>query len=298
MSFAGVAPVLQVPFGDDGDQPVLHNALARLAERLVSLGADGLVVLGLASEAWSLTNPERDAVCATVAQAAGERVPLVAGIEGATALAVDRARRAVGLGASALMVLPPPRATAPEQVAAHFTRVADAAKVPILIQDSPQVTGVELSAQLLIDLSETHPLLRSVKIEAPAAGPKVSRVAAAGLEVVAGWGGLHYLESVRRGAVGCMPGSDLGPAFGEIHRLAAAGSIAAAEDLYGRILPLLSYAAQSLELLILSAKRALVRRGVFPSGAMRQPARELDDQEARTLDALFDRLEEAGVPGW
>lgn len=297
MSFGGVAPVLHVPFGGDPDQSVLHEALARLVERLVAMGVDGLVVLGLASEAWALTDAERDAVCATAAEAAGGRVPLVAGIDGATAVAVDRARRAVERGASALMALPPPRPTGPRAVADHFLSVAQAAGVPILVQDSPQISGIELDADLLIGLAERDPLLRAVKIEAPATGPKVSRVARAGLEVVAGWGGLHYLESLRRGAVGCMPGSDLGAAFGEIHRLAAA-SPPEAEELYRRILPLLSYAAQSLELLILAAKRALMRFDVFPSAALRRPGRELDEEEARTLDELFDRLERERVPGW
>jgi 2-keto-3-deoxy-L-arabinonate dehydratase len=297
MSFAGVAPVLQTPFGDDEDEPVLHQPLAVLAERLVSLGADGLVVLGLASEASALTEAERDAVCATVVEAAGGRVPVIAGIEGATALAVERARQAVRLGASALMALPP-RANGPDRLGDHFLRLADAAGVPVLIQDAPQVTGVELAPQLLLDVAARHPLLRAAKVEAPAAGAKIALLVAEGVEVVAGWGGLHYLESLRRGAVGCMPGSDLGPAFGAIHRLARDGREEAADDLYRTILPLLSYATQSLELLILCAKRALVRSGVFSSGSMRRPARELDAEEASSLDALFDRLADAAVPGW
>lgn len=297
MSFAGVAPVLQTPFGDEAGEPVLHEPLAALAKRLVSLGADGLVVLGLASEAWALTEVERDAVCATVVEAAGGRVPVVAGIDGTTALAVERARRAVALGASALMALPP-RASGPGRLGDHFLRLADAAGVPILIQDSPQVSGVELAPELLLGVAARHPLLRAAKVEGPAAGAKVALLGAEGVEVVAGWGGLHYPESLRRGAVGCMPGSDLGPAFVAMHRLACDGQAEAADVLYRTILPLLSYTTQSLELLILSAKHALIRFGVFSSGSMRRPARELDAEEASTLDALFDRLADAAVPGW
>ncbi len=49
---------------------------------------------------------------------------------------------------------------------------------------------------------------------------------------------------------------------------------------------------------MLGAKRFLVRQRLFSSGAMRAPARELDEQECRTLDVLFERLERERVPGF
>jgi dihydrodipicolinate synthase/N-acetylneuraminate lyase len=95
-----------------------------------------------------------------------------------------------------------------------------------------------------------------------------------------------------------MPGCDLGPAFRAIDRLARAGQAGDAEKLYRRILPLLAYEAQSLELIVLGAKRLLVRQRLFSSGAMRAPARDLDEEECRTFDALFERLERKRVPGF
>jgi 4-hydroxy-tetrahydrodipicolinate synthase len=288
--------VLQTPFGDTADQPILYDALGFLAARMLDFDVDGLVILGLASEASALTEGERDAVCETVGIHAS-RTSIVAGIDGTTAVAVDRARRAVRHGAKGLMVLPPRGATV-DQLVTHFCRVADAGGVPILIQDSPQVTGVELAPEVFARLAAAHPLLCAAKVEGPGAGPKVSRLVEAGIEVVAGWGGLHYPESLRRGAIGCMPGSDLGPAITRMDRLWRDGSKDASEDLYRKILPLLSYVAQSLPLLILGAKRVLHRAGIFPTAAMRTPAPELDRQQAETLDALFDRLHADQVPGW
>jgi 4-hydroxy-tetrahydrodipicolinate synthase len=297
MSFAGVFPVLHVPFHESAGNPVIPDALAHLVDRLIDLDADGVVVLGLASEAWKLAEAERDEVCEIVGKATAGRVAWVAGIEGALPVAIDRARRAVDRGASALMVLPPPMASLSRDVAEHFLELARSVNVPILIQDSPQVTGVQLEETLLIELAQNNELLRAVKIEGSAAGEKIARLSSAGIDVIAGWGGLHFLDSMRRGAIGCMPGSDLGPALGEIHRLARE-SPKAADELYRKILPLLSYSAQSLELLILSAKRALVRFGVFPSDILRQPARGLDEHERQALDALFDQLSRDEVPGW
>jgi 4-hydroxy-tetrahydrodipicolinate synthase len=196
------------------------------------------------------------------------------------------------------MVLPPVGIRPGRPLIDHFVAVADAGGVPILVQDSPQVTGVALGIDDLVAMQQAHRLVGSVKIETAGAGGKASAAIAAGIEVVAGWGGQHYLESVRRGATGCMPGCDLGPALVEIDRQAREGDAGGADARYRTILPLLSYEVQSLELLLLGAKRVLVRRGIFRSGALRAPGRGLDAEEAATFDGLIGRLEAEGVTGF
>ncbi len=296
--FDGVRPVLHVPFGPAPDQPVRLAELGGLADRMLDHGVDGLVVLGLASEAWTLTEHERDEVVATVAERCRDRAPFVIGLDGSTAVAADRARRARAAGAAGLMVLPPATARSTDQLVAHYSCIADAAGLPILVQDSPQVTGVSLTLDTLVRIAETEPLARSLKVETPGAGAKVSAAAEAGIEIVAGWGGLLYLEQIRRGASGCMPGCDLGPAIVALDRQARHAEPAAAEAGYRQILPLLSFQVQSLDLLILGAKRLLRRQGIFTSDAMRSPSRALDAHEAATLDTLIDRLAADGVPGF
>lgn len=295
-SFAGVHPVLHTPFADDPGQGILHDRLAALVDVLVDQGADGVVGLGLASEASALTEGERDEFCRTVSERLAGRLPLTVGVDGSTALAAERTSRAVELGARAVMVIPPAAARTPDQLVEHFTRVAEAGGVPVLVQDAPQVTGVQLPAETLHRMS-SHPLVRAVKIEGLDAGPKTSQLAGGGLRVMAGWGGLHYPESFDRGAVGCMPGSDLGAALGEIHAHLEADRHEEADRLYRAILPLLAYQTQSLAMLVLGAKRAHVRAGLFPGAAMRAPAARLDARQERAFDALFDRLEGDAVPG-
>jgi 4-hydroxy-tetrahydrodipicolinate synthase len=297
LAFAGVRPVLHLPFGPGWEQPVVHAQLRSLVEAMLAAGVDGLVALGLASEAWTVTEPERDAVVRTAADAIDGRVPLVVGLDGATAVAVDRGRRAAAAGAAGLMVLPPGAARTTDQVVAHYARLADATGLPILVQDSPQVTGVTLTLDTIVALA-AHPLVRALKVEIPGAGAKTSAAHAAGVEIVAGWGGLGYLDSIARGASGCMPGCDLGPAIVAIDRLARAGDPDGADALYRAILPLLAWEAQSLDLLLLGAKRHLVRRGIFADDALRAPGRRLDEQEDRALTALLDRLAADGVPGF
>ena len=106
--FGGVRPVLHMPFGDSSDRPILWSELEALAERMLAADVDGLVVLGLASEACALTEPERDEAVGRIVAVIDGRVPLVVGIDGATPIALDRATRASHRGAAGLMVLPPP----------------------------------------------------------------------------------------------------------------------------------------------------------------------------------------------
>lgn len=298
MSFAGVRPVLHIPFAETAEQPIIEDELALLAERMLDLGMDGLAVPQLASEAWTLTEAERDRVVAIAAEACAGRAPLVVGLDGATVIATDRARRAAAAGAAGLMVLPPRQAESAGQIIDHYVAVADAGGIPVMVQDSPQVTGVRLEVDTLARLRAAHPLITAVKSEIPGAGAKASAVHAAGLELVAGWGGLGYLEQMFRGAVGCFPGCDLGPAIKAIDVAARAGDADTAQRRYRQVLPYLSLATASLDLLVLTAKRHLRRSGVFSTEVLRAPARTLDEQEARRVDVLLDELHELGVAGF
>lgn len=257
-----------------------------------------VVVLGLASEAWAITEFERELIVGAVVEELAGSLPVVVGIDGATRIACERARLAAAAGAIGLMVLPPSSARSSGALVTHFAAVADASNLPILIQDSPQVSGVALELPTILAIAAAHPLVVALKVELPGAGAKTSGAHAAGIEIVAGWGGLQYLESIRRGAIGCMPGCDLAPALLRIDRLARTGDMIAADALYRAILPLLSYEAQSLDLLVLGAKHHLRRLGIFSTERLRSPGRSLDPDEMETIDALLDRLAADGVPGF
>jgi dihydrodipicolinate synthase/N-acetylneuraminate lyase len=284
VTFAGIRPVLHSPFAAAPGAPLDVDGLAAEVEHVRGAGVAGVVALGLASEAWALTEAERDLTVRIVVEAAGE-LPVTVGVDGASAVAADRARRAAGLGATSLMVLAPREAG----LAEHCAAVA-ATGLPIVIQDAPQVTGAPLGADALLAAAHRVPLVAAVKLEGPGAGPKLSRLVAGGLDAVAGWGGLHFPESLHRGACGLFPGCDLAAAFGDVRAAWEAGDATAAEGAYARLLPYLAYAAQSLDLLILAAKRWLVHEGVLACGALRDPAARLDEIQEQTLDRLRDAL--------
>ena len=298
MTFEGVRPVLHIPFADEPGQPIIERELSLLAERMLDHGVDGLAVPQLASETWALLESERDRVIAIAAEACAGRAPLVVGLDGTTAVAEDRARRAAKAGAAGLMVLPPRQAVSPDQVIDHYSAVADAGGIPLMVQDSPQVTGVQLGVETLSRLRERHPLIVAVKSEIPR-GRRQGQCHRCGRPGARRGLGRAQLPRAsgprcRRLLPGLRPGTGhQGYRCGRVFRRAARRAVP-----LSAILPYLSLATASLDLLLLTAKRHLRRSGVFSTEILRAPARTLDEREASTVDALLDELAAAGAPGF
>lgn len=85
------------------------SSLEGLTEFLIDLGVDGLVMLGVMGEAPKLSESEQEEVITTTVKAANGRVPVYAGSGASgTDLAVQKSQSALELGASGLLVAPPP----------------------------------------------------------------------------------------------------------------------------------------------------------------------------------------------
>jgi 4-hydroxy-2-oxoglutarate aldolase len=155
VNLAGVFPPIATPF-DDRD--VVNAAAIRTnVARWLAAGVRGIVALGSNGEAPLLDEAEADAVIA----AARESVPrdrlLLAGTgrEG-TKATIDASRRAASLGADAVLVRTPsyfkPRMT-PDAFVAHYTAVADAIDIPVLLYNYPAVTGLTLTPDTVARLA-------------------------------------------------------------------------------------------------------------------------------------------------
>ena len=296
MDLRGIAPVVPTPF-DPGDGSVDHPGLDNLSDLMAESAVGALVTLGVASESRALSDSERCAVVETVVSSANVRKPVIAGVDGFTQAAIDQARSYRSLGAAAIMLRTPP-GCAGEALAAHVGAVSSAADLPLMLQNAPRETGVDVLPGDLEQLCRRVPSVFSIKEESAAAGTRTSQLAAAGLRVFSGSGGINYPEFVARGAVGCVPGLDLAPAWLRIDRLLREGSAEAGVAEYEKILPLLAFGMQSLDLYMHCQKRYFARRGLIASAHVRGPAVKFDQVSRRTADGLFERLARRGVPGF
>jgi len=288
----GCIPILATPFADDGALDL--GGIDRQVEWLLGEGATGIACNAIASEGYKLTEAERDAVVERTVAVVGGRVPVVASADGpGVEPAIDRATRAADHGAAALMVLPPyfvkPDAAA---LLDYYERIGDAAGIPLIVQDAPQLTGVAMAPTLWVRMAERIPTFRYVKVEGTPQGQTISeavRLCGDRLGVFCGWGGLSILDALERGSVGSMPAGNFTRAFAQIQTAWEAGDRAEAERLFDAAIPFVLWTMQSIDFSVATMKEEFRRRGIFASNHQRGPEVRLDEvsrgQLARFLDA-------------
>lgn len=150
------------PFTDDGMLDL--DGAQLLADRLVAEGCDGLVLSGTTGESPTTSDDEKAALVRAVAEAAGDRASIVAGVGSyATRHTVEMALAAEKAGADALLVVTPYYSKPPQDaVEAHFLEVADATGLPLALYDIPGRTGTRIEPDTMLRLAE-HPRIVAVK---------------------------------------------------------------------------------------------------------------------------------------
>ncbi|GAB5378272.1 MAG: dihydrodipicolinate synthase family protein [Acuticoccus sp.] len=260
MSFAGVYPILYAFFGADG---VLDEAAMRHQVRAcLGTGAQGIAVLGLATEVDILTPAEREQMVAWCAAEIAGRVPLAVTIKGGTVAAqIEEARAARGLGAEIAILQPSSDAQDGPGLVAAFGAVADALDYPVGIQNAPQYIGRGLTVADIVALHRAHPNIQVLKAEGSAAETVAILEATDGaLALFNGRGGLEFPDVLRAGAVGLIPAPECCDVHQRIFQAMRAGNAADADAAYREILPLIVFVMQSLESCLLYGKRVAARR--------------------------------------
>src|SRR5215216_1965188 len=136
--FHGVFPYLVSPIDERGR--VKDMVLGRLVSDLIDAGVHGLTPLGSTGEFAYLDRGQKAAVVSTTIEAAGGRVPVVAGVAStSTADAVAQARTYEQLGVSGILaILEVYFPLNDTQVEAYFRAIADAVEVPVVLYTNPQ----------------------------------------------------------------------------------------------------------------------------------------------------------------
>jgi 4-hydroxy-tetrahydrodipicolinate synthase len=150
------------PFAPDGSLDL--PAAARLANHLVDAGCDGLVLSGTTGESPTTTDAEKLALLRAVLEAVGDRARVIAGAGSYdTAHSIQLAKACAAEGAHGLLVVTPYYSRPPQAgLIAHFTAVADATPLPVLLYDIPPRSVVPIEFETLRVLA-AHPNIVGVK---------------------------------------------------------------------------------------------------------------------------------------
>jgi 4-hydroxy-tetrahydrodipicolinate synthase len=172
----------------------------------------------------------------------------------------------------------------------YYVRIGRAVKIPLIIQDAPQLTGVPMEPALWADLAREVETIQYVKAEGVPQGQTLTATleqSEGRLTVFCGWGGLSMIDAMERGAAGSMPAANFTRLFADIQRRFEAGDVAGAESVFQSELPYVLWAMQSIDFSVRATKSELLARAVFRTRTMREPWVHLDliaeDQLARFI---------------
>lgn len=157
-----VLTAMVTPFKPDGSLDT--ETAARLATRLVDSGCDGLVLSGTTGESPTTTDDEKVALLGAVLEAVGDRARIVAGVGTYdTAHSVRGAVRAAAEGAHGLLAVTPYYSRPPQAgLIAHFTAIADATDLPVILYDIPPRSVIPIAWDTMRTLAQ-HPNIVAVK---------------------------------------------------------------------------------------------------------------------------------------
>jgi dihydrodipicolinate synthase/N-acetylneuraminate lyase len=286
---SGIVAIPQTPFDDAGRIDL--DSLARgVADRLAA-GVDGILYPVVASEVGRLSDAERRTATRLVLDVVGASVPVIVGASADDAADARRAAEfAIDHGAAGVLVQAPVALLGDEQATLHFFRTVCEAPIALLMIQDLEWGGPGLPIATIVRLFDEIDAFRAIKVETSPAGPKYSAILEATggrLNVSAGWAVPYLIEALDRGVHAVTPGG-LHWILVEIVRRHRAGDRPAARALFDRLLPILGWQNQHIDISNQFLKMLAVRQGIFNRATLRQPDVRFDRHHERIATELID----------
>lgn len=286
----GVYAALTTPFAGDG---IAEDRLRDNVRRYNRTDLAGYLVLGSTGESVSLTDEESLRLVEAVVDSAspGKKI-LVGTARESTKGTIDFTNSLTGRGIAAALVRPPSYFKSKmtrEALKAHYRAVAEASKLPILIYNIPQNTGISLEPRLVIDLAP-HPNIVGLKESSGSLAflGDVVREVPADFHYFLGSGHVVYpgLEMGADGAILAM--ADAAPEMSaEIYKLFKAGKKEEARRLQLDLVPLNKALVEVYG--IAGLKYALDLLGYY-GGPARLPLLPVEEKGRREIAALLKKM--------
>ncbi len=287
IQWKGCGPALVTPFTPAGDLD--EAAVTRLAQRQVAGGVHFLVPCGTTGESPTLSHAEKIRVIELVVRAADGRIPVLAGAGGYdTRAAAELAADMASAGANGILsVTPYYNKPTPEGLFLHYSTIAEATDLPIIVYNVPSRTGCNVTPATLQRLAEI-PHVVGVKEASGDLGQmcEICRTMADDFAVLSGDDAftLPLMAIGGRGVISVIANEAPDEMAALVDR-AAAGDLAGARGIHNRLLPLMQ--VNFIESNPIPVKAALAEMGLIDTATYRSPmAPPRPDSHARIIDAL------------
>ncbi|GGO47673.1 4-hydroxy-tetrahydrodipicolinate synthase 2 [Streptomyces daqingensis] len=278
--FGRVLTAMVSPFTADGALDL--DGAQRLAVHLVDAGNDGLIVNGTTGESPTTSDVEKAQLVRAVVEAVGDRAHVVAGAgTNDTAHSLELARDAAKAGAHGLLAVTPYYSKPPQEgLFRHFTAIADATDLPVMLYDIPGRSGVPINTETIVRLAE-HPRIVANKDAKGDLGRASWAIATSGLAWYSGDDMLN-LPLLSVGAVGYVSvvGHLVTPELRSMLEAHLSGDVTKATEIHQKLLPVFTGMFRTQG--VITTKAALALRGL-PAGPLRMPLVELSPEETQQL---------------
>ena len=287
--FSGVIPILATPFNDDESLDLA--SWQRMIEFMVRLNVNGITILGVLGESNRLSDHEREALIKSAVATVNQRIAVIVGTSHTgSAAAAYLSHMAEDLGADAVMVAPAKEPVAnDERIIETYRRVANATKLPIVLQDHPASTEVQMSVPLILRIVKEVSSVACIKAEAVPTPPKVRALRegfSRPVSILSGLGALYAPFDLEAGS----DGFNTGFAFPEVLRALVTAAQAKDFDrvhvLYARFASLIVMEQQPG----LAIRKEILRlRGLIACNRVRHPGATIAPAVAADVAALLKR---------
>ena len=282
--FGRLTTAMITPFQKDGE--VDWSGVEKLSAHLVSKGHDGLVLNGTTGEAPTTSDEEKIEIIKVVRKTVGSKIKIIAGAgNNETSHSVEQAKRAAKAGADALLVVTPYYNKPPQAgVIAHFTAMAEATDLPVVMYDIPGRTGIEIESDTIVKLFE-HPKIAALKDAKGNVAATSWVIKRCGIPVYSGDDILN-LPLLSVGAVGVISvcGHTIGSELREMLDAWFAGNAKRALEVHQKLLPVFSGTFRTQGAIL--TKAALNMMGL-PGGFTRLPLVDATDAQKTQLKEDF-----------
>ena len=285
----GIIPSLHTPFCRDNKVDIL--SLQKLIDHTIVSGCAGMLVGAVAGENASLSLDEKEIIINACVQHNNNRLPLIVSCSANNQYDRITLSRAAKVAGADWILCQTPNNLNGNELTECFNEIADAGPSNLMIQDLSWTDNGMNDEDILL-LFENIKKFKGLKIEVLNSGPKYSRILKATdhkLHLSGGWAIMGMIEALNRGVHAFIP-STMEVIYNQIYNLFIEKKINKARDLFSKILPILSFTHQHIDIAIKFSKMLRVREEIFTTDLCRSPISEFDIYQLEEANIHIEKV--------
>ena len=285
----GIIPSLHTPFCNENKVDIC--SLKKLIDHTVATNCSGMLVGAVAGENSSLTFKEKNKIIDQCLSYNNNRIPII--ISCSANNQKDRialSKSAKEAGADWILCQTPDNVSGDELLQC-FNEIAEVGPNNLMIQDLSWVDNGMSDEDIMLMYNNINKF-RGLKIEVLNSGPKYSRILEVTnrqLHLSGGWAVMGMIEALNRGVHAFIP-STMEIIYNKIYNLFIENKVDLSRELFCKILPILSFTHQHIDIAIKFSKMLRVKEGIFETSMCRSPINTFDSFQQEEANLLLRQV--------